>query len=253
MNQNAPDLLGRRRSRATFTKAAIVKQTGEIVMTTLPTKPKSEVDLILEAASKGPTPLLKFKKTKFEIGDQEVPLGTQFIAYCTDWRQGWVKFIGDEKVDERIGRVADGFHPPERDELGDTDQEEWEPDDDGKLRDPWVFQQYLPLENVKTGERYLFVSSSKGGGIGVEILCHHWAKDIDKGLHRGLPIVKLATGSFHTKKYGAIQRPDFPIVSWPDDDLVAPRIKVVPSLGLADDENEGPPDLYDPEDPHYDR
>jgi hypothetical protein len=221
-------------------------------MTSVPARLKDAIDLIHEAASQGPTPLLKFKKTKFEVGDQEVPLGTQFIAYCADWRRGWVKFVGDEKVEEKIGRVADGFHPPERDELGDTDQEEWERDDDGKLKDPWVFQQYLPLENVKTGERYLFVSSSTGGGIGIEILQGRWSREIKNGVHRGLPIIKLATGSFHTRKYGAIQRPDFPIVSWPDDDIAAPKTKVVPSLDFADDENEGPPDLYDPEDPRYD-
>jgi hypothetical protein len=222
-------------------------------MSTLPAKAKTEIDLILEAASQGPTPFLKFKKTKFEVGDQEVPLGTTFLAYCEDWRQGWVKFIGDEKVDEKIGRVADGFHPPERDELGDTDQGEWEADDDGKLKDPWVFQIYLPLENMKTGERYLFVSSSAGGKIGVEILQARWSRDIKNGVHRGLPIIKLATGSFHTRKYGAIQRPDFPIVSWPDDDIAAPKMKVVPP-SLVGDEDEGPPDdLFDPEDPQYSR
>jgi hypothetical protein len=222
-------------------------------MTSVPAKAKTALELIYEAASQGPTPLLKFKKTKFEVGDQEVPLGTTFLAYCEDWRQGWVKFIGEEKVDERIGRVADGFCPPERDELGDTDQEEWEADDDGKLKDPWVFQTYLPLENVKTGERYLFVSSSAGGKIGVEILQARWSRDIKNGIHRGLPIIKLATGTFSTKKYGAIVRPDFPIVSWPDDDSAAPKMKVVPASLVDDEDDEGPPDLYDPEDPRLDR
>jgi hypothetical protein len=215
-------------------------------MTNLPSKPKTAIELILEAASRGPTPLLKFKKEKYEVGDKEIPLGTRFLAYCKDWRKGWIKFVGDEKVDERIGRVADGFNPCERDELGDTDREEWDRDDDGKARDPWVFQQYLPLENVETGERFLFVTSSTGGGIGVELLCQRWARDIQKGAHCGLPVVKLGTGTFHTKKFGSIKRPDFPVMSWPDD-------ATAPSFVAIDDDwptQEGDPqDLYDPDDP----
>jgi hypothetical protein len=212
-------------------------------------------EAILDESSKGPTPFLKFKKDKYVIGtDTTVPLGTRFIAYCADWRRGWVKFFGEEKVDEKVYRVAESRAVLERDELGDMDRTEWETDDEGELQDPWCFQHYVPLENTKTGERFLFVTSSTGGQIGVEVLCRQWAKNNTKGLRKGLPIIKLALGTFPSKKYGAVTRPDFMIVGWENDDNVAVPMKDITPKASADalpnriKEKEGPPE-YDPDDP----
>jgi hypothetical protein len=182
------------------------------------------VDRLIEAASSGPTPLLKFKKTKFECQEVEIPLGTKFVAYCADWRRGWVKFAGDEKVDERIGRVVDKFEPCERDELGDLDQSEWETDDiTGEPTDPWCLQHYVPLENLDSGERYLFVTSSTGGRIAIESLVARWGREVKKNPALGLPVIRLATGQFGTKKFGSVARPDFPIVGWEDGEPIGVR------------------------------
>jgi hypothetical protein len=114
---------------------------------------ESAAEAILDESSKGPTPFLKFKKDKYVIGkDITVPLATRFIAYPGDWRRGWAKFVGDQKIDEKICRVADDPTVLERDELGDLDQSEWEIDEDGKPKEPWTFQHYVPLENAKTGD-----------------------------------------------------------------------------------------------------
>jgi hypothetical protein len=158
-------------------------------------------------------PLMKFKKSKFFIGDQELPIGRKFIAYAEDWRKDWVKFRGGEVVDQRLGKVADGFESPERQELDDQDQATWEKGNDGKPRDPWVAQDYLPLEDAETGERFLFVTSSAGGRIALDKLCARFARNIDKGL----PTIKLGVADFPTKAYGPIPRPDFPIVAWERD------------------------------------
>ena len=99
---------------------------------------ESAAEAILDESSKGPTPFLKFKKDKYVIGkDTTVPLETQFLAYCADWRRGWVKFFGEEKVDEKVYRVAENRTVLERDELGDLNQSDWETDEDGKAQDPW--------------------------------------------------------------------------------------------------------------------
>jgi hypothetical protein len=95
-------------------------------------------------------PMLKFKKGKYFIGEEEVPLGRRFLAYCEDWRVGYIKFHESEVVDQRIGKVADGFVVPERDTLGDTDPDEWGKGNDGRPLDPWVRQSYLPIEDVET-------------------------------------------------------------------------------------------------------
>jgi hypothetical protein len=202
-------------------------------------------DAFREALADSPTPLVKFKKDKFvTAGDAELPLGAQFVAYCADWQRGWVKFVDGELVEKRIGRVADRFKVPERDELGDLEKSLWDKDDDGVPQDPWSFQHYLPLENITTGERFVFVSSSVGGGIGVEMLCDKWARRLSSGLF-GLPTVKLATGEFRTKKYGAVKRPHFEVVSWDDDE---PPVKLVPSITS---DNRDPLEL-DPGDPGFD-
>ena len=219
---------------------------------------ESAAEAILDESSKGPTPFLKFKKDKYVIGkDTAVPLSTRFIAYCADWRRGWVKFLGGEKVDEKVYRVAENRTVLERDELGDLDQSDWETDEDGKAQDPWCFQHYVPLENAKTGERFLFVTSSTGGQIGVEVLCHQWSKNNTKGLRKGLPTIELALGEFHTRKFGAVKRPHFAIIGWENDDNNVVSIKDITPKAPAEalpprmkEEEEGPPD-YDPDDPGY--
>jgi hypothetical protein len=211
----------------------------------LPAGYKDAARAFLDALAAAPVPLLKFKKTKFVVRDTEVPLGTEFIAYLHDWARGWVKFMDDELVDKKIGRVIDRFSVPERDELGDADEELWERGDDGKPRDPWVRQDYLPLENAETGEHLVFVTPSFGGRIAIEALAQRFARNVGKGL----PRVKLATGMFHTKKFGEITRPDFPITAWESDG----RVDITPRAATPRHrvDEEGPPE-NDPADPGYD-
>src|SRR5262245_15808391 len=140
----------------------------------LPAVYQDTLQAFTEALANSPTPLLKFKKTKYFIATSEVALGTTFIAYCGDWTRGCCKFIDGKLVEKRIGRVADRFEPCERDELDDRDPINWSKDEDGKPVAPWTRQDYLPMENVETGERCLFVTSSFGGRITIEILCQKY-------------------------------------------------------------------------------
>ena len=64
--------------------------------------------------------LLKFAKGEFFVGQDEVPLGTEFIAHCTMWVKGWIKFNDDDEPPQRkMYRVAYGETPPEREDLDD--------------------------------------------------------------------------------------------------------------------------------------
>ena len=183
----------------------------------------------LLAASDGPAPILKFKKGHYYCGETEIPVGGEFIAFCADWTQGYIKFVDGELVDRRIGKVASGFRSPDRAGLGDLDEEQWPKGLDGQRQDPWTFQNYLPLENVETGDRYLFVTGSVGGKIGVQNLCAKYARNIEKGL----PIISLAVGTFKSKKLGVpVPRPDFPVVGYEN----AGGIDVTPPQQLMDDE-----------------
>jgi hypothetical protein len=177
----------------------------------LPAQLSAGVDHILKQTSRS-NPLLRFKKGKYLVGDDEVALGREYIAYPLDWTRGWVKWQQGGIVAERLGRVADGFLPPERDELGDNDKSTWE---DGN--DPWALQNMLPLEDAETGEFLVFVSSSFGGKLAVEKLCNRVARDLKAGRDRGLPTIGLAVSQFSTKGFGEVQRPDFVIVGWEHD------------------------------------
>jgi hypothetical protein len=185
--------------------------------TNLPSTPNDAADNILRAVTTGRVPILRFRKGAYYIGDDEVPGGKEFIAYAGDWRRGWRKWANDEVVEDRVVRVADDHREPaERDELDDNNRGAW-PVVDGEKRDPWCLENQLPVEDVETGERFLFVTTSVGGKVAIEKICSRYATNIRKGLKWGLPVIKLAVGSFNTKRYGKISRPDFPIVGWEND------------------------------------
>jgi hypothetical protein len=124
--------------------------------------------------------------------------------------RGYVKFGGGKLVEQRLGKVAEGFQMPKREELGDTDKTAWECDANGNPRDPWALQYYLPLEDAEIGEVLVFVTSSRGGCSAIGNLCNVFARNAGNGL----PIIKLGTSSYRHKTYGRIDIPDFPVVGW---------------------------------------
>jgi len=155
--------------------------------------------------------LLKFNKGEWEISEDKVSEGREYIAYIDEVARGWVKFVDKQVVDRRIVKVRDG-HAPKREELGDDDKDQWEVDDDGNPRDPWVFQWLLPMSPVDTaGDLTVFVTSSKGGKAAVGDLCRIYGRSKRNGL---LPIVAIKTTSYKHPEFGKVFKPDFPIVGW---------------------------------------
>jgi hypothetical protein len=164
-------------------------------------------------------PFLKFTKTgEFAISDTDlVPNGTRCIGHIDQAEFGWRKWQGGKPIDPRMGRVADGFVPPQRHELGDTDERRWETDDQGQRRDPWQFCASVPLTRL-TGESYLFSVSSKGGLRAVNSLIRAYGTRIaQKGKDAGLPVVELQPGFYKHRTYGKIFFPDLKVVNWLDE------------------------------------
>jgi hypothetical protein len=118
--------------------------------------------------------------------------------------------LKDKSVtDRRIVKVRVG-HAPKREELGDDDESLWEVGDDGKPRDPWVFQWLLPMATVEAeGDLVVFVAQSKGGISAIGSLCGVYGRSQRNGL---LPIVAIKTTSYPHKKYRKVLKPDLPIV-----------------------------------------
>jgi hypothetical protein len=176
--------------------------------------------------------LMKYdnKKEKYFIAEDEVPLGREYIAHCDQYARGWIKFVDKELVDQKVFKVSEG-KPPEREDLDDLELA-------GAEDDPWVFQRYLPLEDPETGEIVIFVSKSIGGKIALGDLMEIYERTWD----RGLPMVKLATSTFKSKKYGLTPRPSFPVIG---------RDHKVMKTVTSPDDDSGPPES-DPSDPGYD-
>jgi hypothetical protein len=191
----------------------------------LPAKQETVGALLVQAAqeldSGGLGKLLKFTKGKYFVGDDEVSIGREMIAHVTAVARGWVKFADGKMVAQHVGKVADGFVVPKREDLGDTDNGKWERDPGGLLRDPWSFQWYLPLEDAETGEVVVFVTASHGGRSAVGSLC----RIVGRNVRKGTPIIRLNVSSYRHKTYGRIETPDFPIVGWagvPATEVIAP-------------------------------
>jgi hypothetical protein len=124
--------------------------------------------------------LLKFSKGKYFIGDDEVT-GQERIAHVPAAVYGFVKFWDGKPVAQRIGRIADGFQLPDRDDLGDNDKKEWQRDSTGKEKDPWSKQYYVPMEDIDSGEITTFVTGSDGGEKALGKLFDAFARNVRNG------------------------------------------------------------------------
>ena len=101
--------------------------------------------------------LLKFdaNTSKFSIvGSDDVPIGSKYIAHCSQFARGYTKFVEKRPVEVRIKKVTEG-RPPERKNLD-------EPNMIGRSDDPWIFQRFMPLEDCDTGAIVTFVGKSVG-------------------------------------------------------------------------------------------
>jgi hypothetical protein len=157
---------------------------------------------VREKGHKQRLPLMKFRKGKYFVGTNEVPLEREFIAVVLELRYGFVKFVNNEHAGESLIRVADGVAWPCREDLGDLDKALWERDKQGP-KDPWVEQFYLPLQDVESGENFAFVAASKGTHDAVYDLLGTYGDN----RHKGMPIIALAVSGYKHKDFGWVDTP----------------------------------------------
>jgi hypothetical protein len=193
--------------------------------------------------------LLKFTKGDWLAGknNEEVPLGTRMVANMNSFSVGWMRWSNGKVTDARMGRVVDRFVPARRNELGDSDSDLWEVDDNNVPKDPWQFTNNLELADPETSELYTFSTSSNGGRRCCENLCKSYSRE--RARHPDeWPVVELGVDSYQhsNKAYGRIKVPTLKIVGWADKDddgHSAPELIANPLGG-----SEPSPD--DPSDPH---
>ena len=162
--------------------------------------------------------LLRFTKGDFLAGqeDEEVPVGTQFVANMDEMLAGWIRWEANKPTDHVMGKVSDGYQPPRRNELGDSDKEMWEVDDRGEPRDPWQFSNYLLMKGTgDDDELYTFTTSSKGGLNALGDLCKSYGKAMAQRPNE-YPVIEIGVRAYDhaNRSYGRIKVPTFEIKGW---------------------------------------
>lgn len=160
--------------------------------------------------------ILKFTKFGEYVTGQdesEMPKGQRLIANMDELLTGWVRWEDNKPTDQIMGRVADGFMPQRRNELGDTDESLWEKDDDGRPRDPWQKTNYLVLKAEGEEQLYTFATSSKSGLNAIGELCKVFGRQMRQRPDE-FPVVALNAGSYIHPKYKKIFVPNLDVVGW---------------------------------------
>jgi hypothetical protein len=159
--------------------------------------------------------LLKFSKGDYLAGqdNEEVPMGTELIANMDEMLAGWVKWQDNKPVEQIMGKVSEGYQPPRRKDLSDTDTEQWEIDVKGEPRDPWQFSNLLILKSDKG--LFTFTTSSKGGLNALGDLCKVYGQAMAQRPDE-YPVIALGSGSYDhpNKTLGRIKIPTFKVVGW---------------------------------------
>jgi hypothetical protein len=154
--------------------------------------------------------LLKFSDWTWSKGKEgtEVPKGTRLAA--TGTVRLWQKWEGGKPTDCRIPEVGRGM--PEREELGDLDQDEWKAGLDGRPKDPWQNTRLVYLFDPLSAEAFTFSTTSWGGRGAVADLADQIQRV--RYAHPGAtPIVELDAAPMVTK-FGKKSKPVFKVVEW---------------------------------------
>ena len=119
--------------------------------------------------------MLKYDKSSWLAGTSAaavlIEIGTELVAIIPTLRIGWVKFVGGELVDSRMGLLSESFVMPRRNELDDFDGANWEKRPDGSTKDPWSRNNELVLVSPGDDEIFTYCTGSRGGLSAIGELC----------------------------------------------------------------------------------
>lgn len=159
--------------------------------------------------------LLKFSKGDWTYGqnDMEVPSKYEFVAHVDTLTIGWQRWEDGKPTDARMGLVGEGFVPPPRKELGDTDESEWEVDSRGVPQDPWSNCAMMFLTNRDGSSEFTFTTASHGGRQWCAGLAKEYGKNMRMG-KLGNPVIRVGSDSYKHSEFGKIFKPTFEVIGW---------------------------------------
>jgi hypothetical protein len=194
---------------------------------------------LLEHAGSGGARFIKFAKGKYTTRDsEEIAPGMELVAVYDQIQTGWIKFKGKGNAPERnMGPLFNGFVVPRRSEMGDNDESLWEAGPNNEPIDPWQLQIVLPLLDAKTGEPYIFATTSMTGRTAVGKLIFA-CKQLRKKSPDVYPLIRLDIAGFkhRDERVGWVPTPAFPVIGQVPKDGT-----VVPDTSLEADLDDGIP------------
>jgi hypothetical protein len=162
-----------------------------------------------------PGTFIKFAKDgvyRKQKDDAAIPTGTEAVVVYDQIRFGWIRFNGRGQQPERkMGVVFTGYVPEARESLGDNEPKSWEIGLSGKPTDPWQFQVLVPMQDTKTGELYIFGTTSLTGRNACDDLIAKCARMLTME-PEFYPVVKLDVSGFQHRddRIGWVKTPTFP-------------------------------------------
>jgi hypothetical protein len=144
---------------------------------------------------------------------EDVEEGAEFIALCDETQIGWIKFIKGEAPAKVVGLLYDGFVPPPRSALDETDEEQWPDGLSGKPEDPWKHMINLVLQRTGTNELFTFGTLNATGRRAVGNLLRHYDR-MQRTNPNELPVVRLKVGGFQHRddRIGFVPTPVLAVV-----------------------------------------
>jgi hypothetical protein len=104
--------------------------------------------------------MIKFQDGLYKLDKTEIVSGSScFIVNAVI--TAWVRWENKKLVEHRVTKA--GQVHPERDELGDLDQNQWPAGLNDEPDDPWKDTRYVHLIDQKTGADLTFVTDNFGG------------------------------------------------------------------------------------------
>jgi hypothetical protein len=155
--------------------------------------------------------LLKFLDSRWLAGNPGAVVSERREFAVQSVAIGWVLWK-DGKPD-KYEMVKGGARKKDREELGDTDENEWELDPGrGEPRDPWQDTMFLYLLDPQTAEAFTFPTSTFGGRSAVVELSEQIMR-MRQARPGATPIVTLFYAPMKTK-LGMKSKPAFNVVRW---------------------------------------
>jgi hypothetical protein len=144
------------------------------------------------------------------VGRDGTPLkaDTRLVALGTV--AAWVKWQGNKPAEYRVRKPGERL--PDRKELGDLDETQWEAGPDDKPRDPWQETRFVHFVDPATAEAFTYSTSSWAGrnaviALGDQITRMRIARP------GAAPVVEFTSGP-HMTKYGPKRKPVLKVVGW---------------------------------------